>query len=207
MFRDLSRNRDFLLGLDPTVIYEVSQLWIALEKRDGTQWEHFLEALAENRRVTSEDLRKARDEWKGVLRAQRPEWLETMGAPSPFRQEATLARTQPLFEKRFEAYGGLLPLTDYGPEDKPKDLDPRAKRDLASKLTDWFYEAGAGLLLSGRALEQFQKARRAIDNPDAAPTDIRRELSQLRIDLEIDLGVRQPRERTVALAWPEDERW
>jgi hypothetical protein len=207
MFRDLSRNRDFLLGLDPTVIYQVSQLWIALEKRDGTQWRNFLGALAENSRVTSEDLRTARDQWEKILKGQRKGWLETMGAPSPFRQEATLARTQPLFVKRFEAYGGLLPLTDYGPEDQPKDLDHSARRDLASKLTDWFYEGGAGLLLSGRALEQFQKARWALNSAEAAPADVRRELSQLRTDLKIDLGVRQPRERTVALAWPEDERW
>jgi hypothetical protein len=51
MFRDLSRNRDFLLGLDSTAIYQVTQLWIALEKRDGIQWGHFLLALAENRRL------------------------------------------------------------------------------------------------------------------------------------------------------------
>src|SRR4029453_816015 len=43
MFRDLSQNRTFLLSLHPTLVYQVSQLWIALEKRDGNQWKHFLE--------------------------------------------------------------------------------------------------------------------------------------------------------------------
>jgi hypothetical protein len=207
MFRDLSQNRDFLLSLNPTLVYRVSQLWIALEKRDGNQWGYFLKRLADDRRVGSEGLRKARDKWEAVLKAQRKEWLETMGAPSSFRQEAVLARTQPLFEKRFEAYGELLPLTDYGPENQPKDLGRDERKKLANRLREWFYKGGAGLLLSGRAFEQFQSAREALSNPCASSADIRGELSQLRTDLKIDLGVRQPPERNVAVAWPEDERW
>jgi hypothetical protein len=156
----------------------VSQLWIALEKRDGTQWRHFLGALAENRRVTSKDLRAARDQWEKSSKHNKKGGLKRWD-PEPFRQEAMLARTQALFERRFEAYGGLLPLTDYGREDQPKNLDRSARRDLASKLTDWFYEGGAGLLLSGRALEQFEKARWALKSAEATPADIR-EVSQLR---------------------------
>ncbi|MGH9897139.1 MAG: hypothetical protein ACREA0_35125, partial [bacterium] len=57
----ISQNRDFLLSLDPTVVYQVSQLWIALEKRDGHQWIHFLSELASNRRVRSPALKRARN--------------------------------------------------------------------------------------------------------------------------------------------------
>jgi hypothetical protein len=204
---NISQNRDFLMSLDATVVYQVSQLWIALEKRDGNQWLYFLDELASNRRVGSPALRSARDKWKTVIKAQRDDWLETMGLPSVFRQEAVLARTQPLFERRFEAYGRLLPLTDYGPENHPKQLDLTQRELLAEKLSDWFYEKGAGLLLSGRALEQFNAARNVLRTPNARPEAVRKELSGLRTDLKIDLGVRQPRERDVAMAWPEDERW
>jgi hypothetical protein len=203
----IAQNRDFLLSLDPTIVYQVSQLWIALEKRDGRQWLHFLGVLAINHKVGSLKLRTAHSKWKSVIEAQPPEWLTTMGVPSAFRQEAVLAQVPQLFERRFDAYGHLLPLTDYGPADQPRDLEFPARRHLADNLTAWYYENGAGILLSGRALAQFQRARSALVTEDASPAAIRHELSKLRTDLKIDLGVRQAQERDVAMAWPEQERW
>jgi len=203
----ISQNRDFLLSLNPTVVYQVSQLWIAMEKRDGNQWMYFLSKLATNRKVKSPALLKARDRWKAIMTAQKPQWRESMGVPSAFRQAGVLSRAQSLFERRFDAYGRLLPLTHYGPENQPKDLGPNARKDLADKLTAWFYERGSGLLLSGRAFEQFQRVRETLTTEDAGPDVLRNEFSRLRTDLKIDLGVRQPPERGIALAWPEDERW
>jgi hypothetical protein len=52
----ISENRDFLLSLDPAVIYRVSQLWTALGKRDGTQWVYFLGELATDPKVGSDEL-------------------------------------------------------------------------------------------------------------------------------------------------------
>jgi hypothetical protein len=78
---------------------------------------------------------------------------------------------------------------------------------LEERLRVWFYEKGAGLLLSGRAFEQFQKARMTLVTKDASGFAIHKELSKLRTDLKIDLGVRQPQEREVTAAWPEEERW
>jgi hypothetical protein len=101
----------------------------------------------------------------------------------------------------------LLPLTDYGRETDPKELTLNQRRDLEEELRAWFYKNGAGLLLSGRAFEQFQKARTMLVAKDADRFVIHKELSKLRTDLKIDLGVRQPQEREVALAWPEEERW
>jgi hypothetical protein len=37
--------------------------------------------------------------------------------------------------------------------------------------------------------------------------DIRDAFTQLPTDLKIDLGVRQPQERDISMAWPEEERW
>jgi hypothetical protein len=150
----ISQNRDFLLSLDPTVVYQVSQLWIALEKRDGHQWLYFLGELASNDRVGSPELRSAHGRWKTIMDEQPEEWLETMGVPSAFRQEAVLARVPELFQKRFDAYSDRLPLTHYGTEANPEELSPTERSELADKLTAWFYGKGTGLLLSGRAFKQ-----------------------------------------------------
>lgn len=203
----ISDNRDFILSLNPTVTYQISQLWIALEKRDGNQWIHFLEALADNRKTTTPELQEAYEKWRRIIDKQRSDWLQTMGTPSSFRQEGVLARSASLFEKRFEAYSRLLPLTEYGSEVRPKVLDLQARRRLANDLRLWFYSEGAGLLLSGRALTQFQNVRRILKEVSVEPARVRDELSQLRTDIKIDLGVRQPSERNVMDAWPEEERW
>lgn len=203
----VSENRDFLLSLDPTVVYQVSQLWSALETRNGEQWMWYLDELVDNPKVGSDDLGTARDQWKTIMDEQLEAWLEPMGTPTAFRKEAALGRTQPLFEKRFEAYARLLPLTDYGPEHDPKQLDRRARSRLAARLSSWFYNDGAGLLLSGRAFRQLQIVRTKLASADATDAELREEFTKLRTDLKIDLGVRQPRERQVSMAWPEEERW
>ena len=38
IFRDPSQNRDFLLTIDPTLAYNVSQLWESLANGDSIQW-------------------------------------------------------------------------------------------------------------------------------------------------------------------------
>jgi hypothetical protein len=179
---------------------------MALEKRDGTQWRNYLTELARSPEVGSRRLLEAAERWKVVLDEQPVDWLETMGVPSRFSQDAALGRAGSLFEKRLDAYKSLLPLTEYGSEDSPRHLRPDEKKALADRLRAWYYQDGAGLLLSGRAHKQFQQARQYLDE-DRGAVDVNRVLSKLRTDFKIDLGVRQPQERDVALAWPEEERW
>jgi hypothetical protein len=203
----ISQNRDFLLSINPTVVYLVSQLWIALEKRDGNQWRYYLGELANNDEVGSDKLCNAHRKWDIILKEQPKDWLDPTGVPSAFRQGAVLARAPELFQRRLEVYGDLMPLTDYGKENNPKEFTLDQREDLESRLRAWFYEKGAGLLLSGRAFAQFQRARTALVKREADPSAIQKELSKLRTDLKIDLGVRQPQEREVVTAWPEEERW
>jgi hypothetical protein len=48
---NVTENRDFLLGLHPTLVYHASQLWIAFEKHDLTQWQwHFASTPPRQRR-------------------------------------------------------------------------------------------------------------------------------------------------------------
>lgn len=43
---DPSGNRDFILSLDPTLVYLVTQLWDSLERHDGHQWLWYLREIA-----------------------------------------------------------------------------------------------------------------------------------------------------------------
>lgn len=44
---EASENRDFILSLDATLVYEVSQLWDARGTADETQWLWYLKLLAD----------------------------------------------------------------------------------------------------------------------------------------------------------------
>lgn len=203
----VSAHRDFVLSLDATLVYQVSQLWIALEKRDGDQWTHCLSELTSNRRVTSRKLKIAADHWKAILDKQPQRWRKTMGVPTSYRQGAALQRVAPLFEQRAESYGRLLPHLDLGPPQTPKRLTVAEREALGNRLRGWFYDGVSGLLLSGRAHEQFVKLEDLLGEADVDPETIWAAASRLRTDLKVDLGVRQPQESRVAMSWPEDERW
>jgi hypothetical protein len=90
----VSENRDFLLTLDPNVVYEVSQLWAAFDKRDGGQFRHFVGALAENRKLKSPGLSDAAHAWEAIIDEQPPEWRDWAPAGEPIRDELVTAVTE-----------------------------------------------------------------------------------------------------------------
>jgi hypothetical protein len=87
----ISENRDFLLTLDPDVVYKVSQLWAAFDKRNGDQFAYFVAALAENRRVKSARLLSAAKAWNAIIDMQPPEWRTSAAAGEPAREELVSA--------------------------------------------------------------------------------------------------------------------
>jgi hypothetical protein len=195
----VSENRDFLLSLNPPVVYRVSQLWTALAKRDSTQWLHFLDELATDRNVGSNRLREAARSWHVVVDAQ-PEELKVLPRVRRDGHEPSEAEQHPgLFDARLEAYAKLLALT------KPRTLGgtptsaPRERGARATALTGWFYEGG-GLLLSGDAHNAFYAARGRLEDERATDEEVRDALSALRTELKIDLGVRRPDERDIPMA-------
>jgi hypothetical protein len=56
-----------------------------------------------------------------------------MGIASTFRQDATLARVPQIFEKRFDAYAGLLTLTHFGDADRSEEPKPGEREDLCGQ--------------------------------------------------------------------------
>jgi hypothetical protein len=200
----LSENRDFLLSLDPTVVYLVSQLWISFAKRDGGQWLHYVGELAEDPRVGSEDLKRAHRDWQAVMDAQ-PNELKTLPR---VREDASRSMAieveQGLFEARLNSYRSLLHLTSVQ-SPSTGTLSPDERRDRAKELTEWFY-SGGGLLLSGDALNVFLVARSRLEDERSTDDVLRAAMSALRTELKIDLGVRHSDERHVPMSQSLDQR-
>jgi hypothetical protein len=46
ILKELSPNRDFVLSLNPDLVYYLSQLWDAYEAKDDKQWLHYLGKVA-----------------------------------------------------------------------------------------------------------------------------------------------------------------
>lgn len=192
---NVTANRDFLLSLHPSVTYQVSQLWIAFEKQDGLQWQHFLHELANNRRVNSPKLSEAARDWTALL-----------GVATESDEQGLLRRTHvrnandrpsaEMFNARLTAYASLLPLT--------RNPETRAGVELEAALNRWFYSSGNGLLLSGDSFRSFQQLRKDLTSPKSWPDQISSDASALRTELKIDLGVRHPDERYIELARPVD---
>jgi hypothetical protein len=65
---NVTENRDFLLSLHPTLVYHASQLWIAFEKHDLTQWQWHLRQLLHDkdigRKVTTNRALDALAKWE-----------------------------------------------------------------------------------------------------------------------------------------------
>jgi hypothetical protein len=125
----------------------------------------------------------------------------------PYRQEAALNRIAAIFESRLPVYLRQWKLTEYGPEEAPRNLPLVEREALVQQMRDWYYRDGGGLLISGRAFNRWRSARDELLRPEATPGEIWKSLTALRTALKIDLGVRQLEEATVQYAEPEEDRW
>ena len=118
-------------------------------------------------------------------------WV-TFKVAGPYWERAKLSAVQPLLEARLPAYGTLWELTEYGPEEAPKQLNQVARTKLANDLRAWYFEAGAGLLLSASAQRQWDAVRKKLLSENPAPSDIRLAMSCLRTRLKQDVHVHDP---------------
>lgn len=65
IFDNPSENRDFILSLEPDLVYYVTQLWQAKKDKDWSQWDYCLECLSSARRWDN----------NRFIAALRPRWL------------------------------------------------------------------------------------------------------------------------------------
>lgn len=68
IFECPSENRDFILSLCPTLVYEVSQLWKARKAADSGQWLYYLEKLSKR---YGGGISKSHKKWESLIQAQR----------------------------------------------------------------------------------------------------------------------------------------
>ena len=66
---DPSSNRDFILSLDPTLVYLVTQLWDSLERHDGDQWLWYLHEIATGYDQGGK-LWEPYDRWRALIESQ-----------------------------------------------------------------------------------------------------------------------------------------
>ncbi len=74
ILQDTSKNRDFILSLEPDLVYFVSQLWDAKANQDEVQWLHYLEKLSIPKYDKTGKIAKALKKWDVLCekyRAQR----------------------------------------------------------------------------------------------------------------------------------------
>lgn len=196
----VSDNREFLLSLDPTVVYTVNQLWIALAKRDGIQWVYFLGKLANSKRVGGEAVLSAHKQWDAIMNEQPSVWREPPRARGPVGEVPVVESISGLFEHRLDRYSALVAMMPRLGQEQQEE-----RGELSKRMTDWYFSGGAGLLLSGRAVRQFFIVRESLSDADLPDEAIHVALSLLRTDLKIDLGIREADERLVELAMPANE--
>jgi hypothetical protein len=63
IFADTSKNRDFILSLEPDLVYLVSQLWNAKRAKDQNQWLHYLQMLSDAKYDREGWIAKAHQQW------------------------------------------------------------------------------------------------------------------------------------------------
>jgi hypothetical protein len=195
----IGEHRDFVLSLDPELVYQLSQLWIAFAKRDRCQWKHFLGKLSENKNVTSDGLTTAAEHWKVVIdRSPKStaEWARSPGSHTAVEQVAGL------FDARSAAYAELMEMLApilTATEQERRELGD----DESGQMMAWYDRHG--LLLSGNSVFQFRQLRRLLKgelpettephSPEGVTGLLKDAKSALRTELKIDLGVRHPDER------------
>lgn len=211
--RPQSTDNEFLLSLDPELVYFVSQLWMAYDSGNHSQWNYYLGelvnyewALVENK---NNEIAKAHRQWCALKEDLDKERAETEDADhtlpaielsprSGWRSAEQISGE--LLTARLGAYAGLLPLTKWS------DAEEEAERLIRyGKIRDWMYEESNALLLSGDALAAEQYVEELL-NPESTETSepiadhtIKNAMSALRTELKIDLGVRSSSERHVPL--------
>jgi hypothetical protein len=67
IFAAASENRDFILSLPPDLVYNVSQLWSALDHRNAVQWRYFLAELSSPKLDRTGAIRSAEKKWTNLI--------------------------------------------------------------------------------------------------------------------------------------------
>jgi hypothetical protein len=119
------------------------------------------------------------------------------------RTQARLAQEAELLKPRLQAYRDLWALTEeVNPalfdraSQETRVLDEHTRVKLRDKLRHWYFEEGRGILLSREAREILVEAKDSCLNPskldDVSDREISQQLSKLRNQLRIDVGVYGP---------------
>ena len=175
------------------MLYGVSQLWTAYDKRDGNQWNYYLQYLSKNPRLRSKELDHAVELWNRLISES-----TTVRSARVHGTDQVMDWGESLFEARVQRYGGLLALTR-PLSTSPQESSVTLRNKRADDLTNWYYTDSAGLLLGGDSMVAWFRLRDGLRDRTGTDDDFETMFSDLRTCLKIDLGVRHADERYVQL--------
>jgi hypothetical protein len=194
----ITEHRDFVLSLDPTLVYFVSQLWISRTKRDGTQWAHYLGKLAECDATNSDGLERAATLWRHIVDTSPVKSDASVRRSTGRTMTEAVERVDGLFEARLAAYNTLMPCLSSAAM-STREKQAALVDAQTGPMRTWLREHG--LLMSGDALYRYMRLRRLLEGDEISDMtgdrekDLENARSALRTELKIDLGVRHPDER------------
>jgi hypothetical protein len=130
--------------------------------------------------------------------------LVTWGVALPYRKQAALKRAESLTGSRLKAYRLVVSeMKPFGDElhwpPEPQKIPFAERRKLAAWLQTWYFEED-GWLMSGDAFNAYGFVRATLLEKGAKPQAVYDSLSMLRTELKVDLGVREPSERSIPFA-------
>jgi hypothetical protein len=124
-------------------------------------------------------------------------WTVAVKTTRTYREDRSISVAPGLFEARITHYGSLWQLTDVGPEptDHSGQYTPYDNSALtAAAMRRWYYENGAGLLLSDDSQALWAKICARLENePPVERMAVWSAMSLLRTELKLDLQVRDER--------------
>jgi hypothetical protein len=121
-------------------------------------------------------------------------WTAAVKTTRTYREEQAISVAPGLFDARITHYGRLWQMTDVGPE--PTDHTARYDNSehTAAEMRHWYYENGAGLLLSDDTQALWAKIRASLEKqPPVKHLAMWSAMSLLRTELKLDLQVRDER--------------
>jgi hypothetical protein len=116
----------------------------------------------------------------------------TYRVAGPAWERAKLSAVGPLTQARLPRYQDLWELTNVGSKPEPKDLTAEERLELTERIRAWYYDHGAGLLLSDDARRQWEAVQGKLSDEASPAPDIWRAMSCLRTRLKQDLHVHDP---------------
>lgn len=89
--------------------------------------------------------------------------------------------------QRLTPYGKLWEYTMVARPSDPSELTPESRKELKARMLRWYFDGGAGMLLSPQVRAQFSYVKDKLDNLEIPRKDMILAVSKLRSLMKVDI--------------------